>query len=151
MISENDDDDLESLLNEFDFEKWERDRISQEDEGFEFNFGGSTSGGDVSGYVGLSDDVDQEARRLILKKFQGEVILDCRSEVLMIFTNNTFALLFRLTHGRQILGYGEGLGKLFRGKLIVGLTNEQIQAEAFDFCRTYSVLDGKGEPLLALD
>ncbi len=150
MSSEKDDDEVDSYFSEFNYEEWERDHSSQEDEDFDFNFGGS-SGRNVSGYIGLMDDGEEEKRRLVLTKFQGEVILDCRSEVLMFFTNKTFALLFRLTHGRQIFGYGEGLGKLFRGILTAGLTDEEIEVEAFKLCRSYALLDGKGDLELSPD
>ncbi|MBA2114083.1 hypothetical protein [Bremerella alba] len=68
-----------------------------------------------------------DGSHVTLRKWCGLLILDCRHQVVEQYRDGTFALLFRLTRGRYIVGYATGNGKLFRGELFKGTCEEAKQ------------------------
>ena len=53
---------------------------------------------------------------IVLTTWCGKTMLDCRNEVVRKFWSGSLAIIFRLTHGRFIVGYAlDESGMLFRG------------------------------------
>ena len=74
--------------------------------------GASVIGNHVTGYTVF------DGRDIRLTTWCGATMLACRTEVVEQYWDGSFALLFRLTRGRFIVGYSLGDGMLFRGELI---------------------------------
>lgn len=82
-------------------------------QGNTFSAGGSSVNGNrVTGYVKGSS----------ITRWNGETMIDCRSWIVREYCNefgdDSYAMVFRLTHGRAIVGYSLGDGMLFRGELV---------------------------------
>ena len=82
-------------------------------------YGESVNGKSITAYHGPN---------FTLKSWGGKTILDCRCEVAAQWRGENgkeFALVFRLTSGRAIVGYSLGEGMLFRGEIV----NESDEVE----------------------
>ena len=73
-------------------------------------------------------------------------MLTCRSNVIREYHDGSIALLFRLTHGRFIVGYALGSdGMLFRGELLTHCDDDQARQEAIELSENWSDLDAEDE------
>ena len=76
-------------------------------------YGASVNGKEISAYHG---------KNFTLTDWGSRVILDCRCSVVQKFRlrwgDEAFALVFKLTNGRAIVGYSLGERMLFRGELV---------------------------------
>ena len=78
-------------------------------------------------------------------------MIDCRSEVVQHFWSDTFAMLFRLTKGRFIVGYSLGDGMLFRGELITDSDEDEARRQALIIADYYADLDAEDEETFAAE
>jgi hypothetical protein len=77
-------------------------------------FGSSVQGHNVTAYT-------RNEGGLALTRWDGRVMLACRSEVVREYHEGSLALMFRLKSGRFVIGYALGEeGMLFRGELLKG-------------------------------
>ncbi|HVX12173.1 MAG TPA: hypothetical protein VHC22_13410 [Pirellulales bacterium] len=84
--------------------------------------------------------------QIVLTTWCGQVILACRSEVVERFWSDAFAILFRLTKGRFVVGYCLGdEGMLFRGELLSDCTDEEARRSAIQISETFAELDAEDE------
>lgn len=84
--------------------------------------------------------------QIVLTTWCGQVMLACRSEIVERFWSDAFAILFRLTKGRFIVGYCLGdEGMLFRGELLSGCTDEEARRSAIQISETFAALDAEDE------
>ncbi len=105
-----------------------------EHEGREFAALGSTiSGRQVVGYV------KKDRRGYQLTRWNGEIMLSCRCEIVKEFWCGSKALLFRLPRGRFVVGYALGDGMLFRGELIDHRSVDDAR------CRAWAISDQLAE------
>lgn len=110
--------------------------------------GASTHGPHIVAYTKGND----RKRQLdALTGWQGNVILQTRCEILEMYWSEswgkTFVVLFRLPHGRFIVGYALGLdGCLFRGELMPhGTTEEDARHDAVEISRQFMERDTEDE------
>lgn len=69
---------------------------------------------------------------IALTTWCGKTMLACRHDVVRQHRDGSLILLFRLTHGRFIVGYALGeSGMLFRGELVTGSTDEARRAAIY--------------------
>ena len=62
-------------------------------------------------------------------------MLACRSEIVREYLDGSIALMFRLTHGRFVVGYALGDdGMLFRGELLTDCDEDRARHEAVELC-----------------
>jgi hypothetical protein len=79
-------------------------------------------------------------------------MLACRSEIVERFWSDTLALIFRLPRGRFIVGYAlRDSGMLFRGELLVGVTDEEARQNACQISERFAELDDEDEYQLQED
>lgn len=103
-------------------------------------FGASVQGHNVTAYTAL------HGGRTALTTWGGKVMLACRSEVVRASWDGSLALLFRLTHGRYIVGHALGeSGMLFRGELLVGCDEHRARREALALADYWSGIDAEDE------
>ncbi len=76
-----------------------------------------------------------------LTRWNGEVMLACRCEVVKEFWCGSMALLFRLPRSKYVVGYGLGDGMLFRGELIDGCDEETARSHAWMIADNFAMLD----------
>ena len=74
-------------------------------------------------------------------------MLACRSQFIRQFTDGSLALVFRLTHGRFLVGYALGDdGMLFRGELLTDCSDdERARHEAIALAEYWSEIDAEDE------
>lgn len=73
-------------------------------------------------------------------------MLACRSEVVREFHDGSLALVFRLTHGRYVVGYALGDdGMLFRGELLTEGDEDDARREALAISEHWSDIDAEDE------
>jgi hypothetical protein len=90
-------------------------------------FGSSVQGHNVTAYTRHQNE------QITLTRWDGSTTLACRSEVVREFSDGDIALMFRLTHGRFIVGYAlGGDGMLFRGELLTGCNAARARTEAWN-------------------
>src|SRR3954453_14687546 len=76
-------------------------------------FGSSVSGRHVTAYT------RKRHGRICLTRWDGSALFGSRTNTVREFGDGSLALIFRLTHGRFIVGYALGDdGMLFRGELL---------------------------------
>lgn len=103
-------------------------------------YGASVCGRNVTGYTRQRDG------RIILTRWDGTTMLACRSEVVREFHDESLALVFRLTHGRFIVGYALGDdGMLFRGELLTVCDEDDARREALGIAEHWSEIDAEDE------
>lgn len=85
-------------------------------------------------------------RQIVLTTWCGQVMLACRSEIVERFWSDAFAIVFRLTKGRFIVGYCLGdEGMLFRGELLSDCTDDDARRSAIQISETFAELDAEDE------
>ncbi len=99
-------------------------------------FGSSVNRHNVTGYTLNRNGC------ISLTRWDGSTMLACRGEYIHKFIDGTLALVFRLTHGRFLVGYALGDdGMLFRGELLTGCDGERARQEALALARYWSLID----------
>lgn len=83
--------------------------------------------------------------QIVLTTWCGQVMLACRSEIVERFWSDSFAILFRLTKGRFIVGYCLGERMLFRGELLTGCTDDEARRSAIQISESFAELDAEDE------
>jgi hypothetical protein len=117
-----------------------------EHNGREFSaLGATTIGRHVTGYTKVVNG------ELHLSTWCGQTMIDCRSEVIQRFWSDTFAMMFRLTKGRFIVGYSLGDGMLFRGELITDSDEDDARRQALIIADYFAELDAEDEEAFALE
>jgi len=95
--------------------------------GHEFTASGAVvNGRNVTGYLKVRKLPPLRMRsqtEYALTNWKGQTLMECRAEIVQKyrpteFNDETFSIMFSLTHGRYIVGYALGEGSLFRGELI---------------------------------
>jgi hypothetical protein len=103
-------------------------------------FGASVQGHNVTGYTRY------DRGRIALTRWDGSTMLACRSEVIREFSDGSLALMFRLTHGRYIVGYALGDdGMLFRGELLTGCDDHRARQEALNVAGYWAEIDAEDQ------
>jgi hypothetical protein len=103
-------------------------------------FGASVSGHNVTGYT------RQRNGSIRLIRWDGTTMLVCRSEVVRKFHDGSIAVMFKLTHGRYIVGYALGDdGMLFRGELLTDTDDDSARQEAITLAEYWSQIDIEDE------
>jgi hypothetical protein len=97
-------------------------------------YGSTTCGRQITGYVRKDHGQYQ------LTRWNGEVMLSCRSEIVKEFWCGALALMFRLPRGRFVVGYALTEG-LFRGELIDHCTVEEARSHAWMIADNLAELD----------
>lgn len=103
-------------------------------------FGSSVCGRHVTAYT------RQRNGHLALTRWDGTTMLACRSEIVLEHHDGSLALVFRLTHGRFIVGYALGDdGMLFRGELVTECYEDDARREALTNSEHWSEIDAEDE------
>ncbi len=103
-------------------------------------FGSSVSGHNVTGYTRNRNGC------ISLTRWDGSTMLGCRSQYIHKFSDGSLALVFRMTHGRFLVGYALGDdGMLFRGELLTDCSNERAIQEALALTDYWSGIDAEDE------
>jgi hypothetical protein len=103
-------------------------------------FGSSVSGRNITAYTRLRDG------RITLTRWDSSTMLACRNEIVRDFHDGSIAVMFRLTHGRFIVGYALGDdGMLFRGELVTDCDDEDARHEALAIAEHWSQIDAEDE------
>ena len=103
-------------------------------------FGSSVNGHNVTGYTRQRDG------RISLTRWDGSTMLGCRCQVSRQCWDGSIALMFRLTHGRFLVGYALGDdGMLFRGELLTDCDDERARHEALELAEYWSQIDAEDE------
>jgi hypothetical protein len=103
-------------------------------------FGSSVNQHNITGYT------RRQNRSISLARWDGSTMLACRSEVIRHFGDGSIAVIFRLTHGRFIVGYAlDDDGMLFRGELLSDCDSERARHEAFTLADKWSGIDAEDE------
>jgi hypothetical protein len=103
-------------------------------------FGSSTNGHNVTGYTRLRNG------QIALTRWDGSTMLSCRSQVIRQFWDGSIVLMFRLSHGRFVVGYALGDdGMLFRGELLIDCSEERAKHEALELAEYWSGIDQEDE------
>ena len=103
-------------------------------------FGARVYGRNLTGYTRLRN------RSVSLTRWDGTTMLACRSEVIRQFHDGSIAVVFRLTHGRFVVGYFLGdNGMLFRGELLSDCALDRARHEAFTLADYWSGIDTEDE------
>ena len=102
-------------------------------------FGTTINGHNVTAYTRQRDG------RISLTRWDGCTMLACRSEVVREYHDGAVALMFRLTHGRYVVGYALGDdGMLFRGELLTDC-DDDARHEALAIAEHWSEIDAEDE------
>ncbi|HMP02759.1 MAG TPA: hypothetical protein PKC45_09700 [Gemmatales bacterium] len=111
-----------------------------EHEGREYAaFGASVEGRHVTAYTKVQNG------NLRLRRWCGQTMLASRWEIVEGYRDGALALMFRLTHGRFIIGYALGDdGMLFRGELFVG-RDDEARRMARRLAHRFAELDAEDE------
>lgn len=84
--------------------------------------------------------------QIVLTTWCGQVMLACRPEVVERFWSDSFAVLFRLSKGRFIIGYCLGdEGMLFRGELLTDCSDGEARRSAIQISENFAELDAEDE------
>jgi hypothetical protein len=103
-------------------------------------FGSSVQAHNVTGYTRYGHG------RIALTRWDGSTMLTCRSEVIRRFSDGAIAIMFRLAHGRYIVGYVLGDdGSLFRGELLTDCDDDRARQEALALANYWSEIDAEDE------
>jgi len=103
-------------------------------------FGSSVQGHNVTGYTRLRNG------QIALTRWDGSTMLACRSEIVREYHDGSITLMFRLTHGRFLVGYALGDdGMLFRGELLTDCDEERARHEALELAEYWSGIDVEDE------
>lgn len=103
-------------------------------------FGASISGHNITAYTGEYEG------RLTLTTWDGKVMLACRSEVVRTYWDGSLTIVFKLTHGRFIVGFALGeQGALFRGEILHGCDEERARQEALVLAEYWAEIDAEDE------
>ena len=103
-------------------------------------FGASVHGRHVTAYT------RQHNGHIALTRWDGTTMLACRSVVMREHHDGSLALMFRLTHGRFIVGYALGDdGNLFRGELVTDCDEDDARREALATSEHWSEIDAEDE------
>jgi hypothetical protein len=103
-------------------------------------FGSSVNGHNVTGYTRLRKG------SISLTRWDGTTMLACRSEVVRKHHDDSVSLVFRLTHGRFIVGYALGDdGMLFRGELLTDTNGDDARKEAIRVAEYWAEIDAEDE------
>ncbi len=103
-------------------------------------FGSSASGRHVTAYT------RNQHGRLCLTRWDGTTMLECRSTVVREYHDGSIALMFRLTHGRFLVGFALGDdGMLFRGELLTGCDEDNARREALAIAGRCMEIDAEDE------
>jgi hypothetical protein len=102
-------------------------------------FGSSVNGHNITAYTRLRDGC------LTLTRWDGSTMLACRSEVVREYRDGSVAHLFRLTHGRFLVGYALGDdGMLFRGEFLPDY-EDRARREALAIAEHWMEIDAEDE------
>jgi hypothetical protein len=112
-----------------------------EHEGHEYSaFGSTICGRQITGYL------KKDRHGYHLTRWNGEIMLSCRCEIVKEFWSGAVALMFRLAKGRFVVGYGlPGDGSLFRGELIDGCSDEEARNYAWLIADNFAEIDLEDE------
>lgn len=103
-------------------------------------FGAGVNAHNVTAYT------RNEGKRIALTRWDGGVMLACRSEVVREFDDGSLSLVFRLANGRFVVGYALGDdGMLFRGELLLGCDDERARREALSLAEYWAGIDAEDE------
>ena len=103
-------------------------------------FGSSVNGHNLTGYTRQRDG------RITLTRWDGSTMLACRCEIVREYRDGSLALVFRLTHGRFIVGYALGDdGMFFRGELLTDCDEGRARREAVALAEYWSGIDAEDE------
>src|SRR5512135_1029295 len=103
-------------------------------------FGSSVNGHNVTAYTRLRNG------RAALTRWDGSMMLACRSQVIRQFWDGSLALMFRLTNRRYVVGYAlSDDGMLFRGELLTDCDEERARHEALELAEYWSGIDVEDE------
>ncbi len=103
-------------------------------------FGSSVNSHNVTGYTRHQNGC------ISLTRWDGSTMLACRSQVVREHRNGSIALMFRLTHGRFVVGYAlSDDGMLFRGELLNDCDEERARHEALELAEYWSGIDVEEE------
>ncbi len=112
-----------------------------EHEGREFAaLGASVVGRNITGYT------KGDRYGITLTTWCGKTMLDCRCEIVERYWSGSMALMFRLPHGRFIIGYALGeCGMLFRGELIDNCSDDDARRQAAYLAKYFGDVDAEDE------
>jgi hypothetical protein len=103
-------------------------------------FGASISGHNVTAYT------RKRHGRIILTRRDGSTMLASRGEIAREFSDDSIALVFRLTRRRFIVGYALGDdGMLFRGELLTDCDEDVARREALAISEHWIDIDAEDE------
>jgi hypothetical protein len=103
-------------------------------------FGSSVNLRNVTGYTRHRNGY------ISLTRWDGSSMLACRSEVVRKYHDGSTALVFRLTHGRCIVGYALGNeGMLFRVELLTDCDEVRARHEAITLAEHWAGIDAEDE------
>jgi len=110
-------------------------------QGREFTaLGASVHGRDITAYTKL------DGHRIALTTWAGRTTLACRCEVVRRHRDGSLVLLFRLTHGRFVVGYALGESEmLFRGELLPAATDDKARRAAVWIANFFAAFDEQDE------
>ena len=101
-------------------------------------FGSSVQGHNVTGYTRLRNG------QIALTRWDGSTMLACRSQVIREHLDGSIVLMFRLTHGRFVVGYAlDDEGMLFRGELLTDCDEDRARHEAVSLAEYWSQIDAE--------
>ena len=111
-----------------------------EHEGREFSaFGATVVGHSITAYT------NGPYGHLTLTTWCGHTMLDCRSTVVETYWSGAFVVLFRLTHHGYIVGYSLGDGMLFRGELLIDVSEDEAVRQAKNLANYWAERDAEDE------
>ena len=103
-------------------------------------FGSSVYGHNVTGYTRLRNG------QVALTRWDGSTMLACRSQVIREHLDGSIVLMFRLTHGRFVVGYAlSDDGMLFHGELLTDCDEDRARHEALELAEYWSGIDAEDE------
>ncbi len=103
-------------------------------------FGSSVSGHNITAYTRLRDG------RISLTRWDGSELVGCRTNTVRESSDGSLALIYRLTHGRYIVGYALGDdGMLFRGELLTDSDEDDARREALAIAEHWMEIDAEDE------
>lgn len=102
--------------------------------------GSSVIGRNITGYT------KADRNGIKLTTWCGKTMLDCRCEIVEQYWTGSLALMFRLPHGRFIIGYALGDTRmLFRGELLDDCSDDDARRQAIHIAQHFSELDAEDE------
>lgn len=102
--------------------------------------GASVVGRNITGYT------KEDRFGITLTTWCGKTMLDCRCEIVERYWTGALALMFRLPHGRFIVGYALGeSGMLFRGELMDDCDEDDARRQAAYLAQFFADLDAEDE------